>query len=131
LGGKRNTARLDANRRVLAPRGAGARIQTGVSCVFTPFRTAPKKRVAASKTFLETAAQTDTPVLVQIDPEHWWDARPDLWNWSKPAGGAIIALENEARHCSHETHSRSGGRQGKRWAVKDDRVDFQIAPPTI
>ena len=32
-----------------------------MSCVFTPFRTAPEKRVAASKTFLETAAQTEAP----------------------------------------------------------------------
>jgi hypothetical protein len=121
LGGKPNTARLDAIRRVLAPRGAGARIQTGVNCVFPPFCTAPEK----------TAAQTDTPVLVQIDLGHCRDARPDLWNWSKPAGGATIALKNETRHYSHETHSRSGGRRGKRWAVKDDRDHFPIAPPTF
>ena len=29
--------------------------------------------------------QTETPVLVQIDTEHWWEARPDLWNWWDPA----------------------------------------------
>jgi len=30
--------------------------------------------------FLEAAEQTSTPVVVQINTEHWWDARPDLWN---------------------------------------------------
>jgi hypothetical protein len=67
------------------PNRAGARIQTGVSYVLSPLRTAPDTTVAALKTFLETAAHTDTPVLVQIDLEHWWSARPDLWNWWDPA----------------------------------------------
>ena len=56
-----------------------------MSYVFSPSAPPPEKTVAALKTFLETAAQTDTPVLVQIDLEHWWDARPDFWNWWDPA----------------------------------------------
>lgn len=67
------------------PNRAGARRQTGVSYVFSPFRTPPEQTVAALKTLLETAQQTDTPVLVQMDLEHWWSARPDLWNWWDPA----------------------------------------------
>jgi hypothetical protein len=66
------------------PNRAGARLQTGVSYVFSPFRTTPDRTVAALRTFLETAQETDTPVLVQIDLEHWWSARPDLWNWWDP-----------------------------------------------
>jgi len=57
------------------------RIQTGVSYVFSCFRTPPATTLDALKTFLKTAEYTQTPVLVQIDTEHWWDARPDLWNW--------------------------------------------------
>jgi hypothetical protein len=62
-----------------------ARLQTGVSYVFSPLRTPPETTVAALKTFLEAAQQTAIPVLVQIDLEHWWEARPDLWNWWNPS----------------------------------------------
>lgn len=67
------------------PNRPGSRIQTGLSYVFSPFRTPPEKTLPALQTFLHAAAQTDTPVVVQIDLEHWWDARPDLWNWWDPA----------------------------------------------
>ena len=63
------------------PNRSGGRIQTGLSHVFSPFRTPPETTLKALRTFLEAAELTDTPVLVQIDLEHWWDARPDLWNW--------------------------------------------------
>ncbi len=60
------------------------RVQTGLSFVFSPFRTPPEKTLDALRTFLDAAEQADTPVLVQIDFEHWWEARPDLWNWWDP-----------------------------------------------
>ncbi len=66
------------------PNRGAARIQTGLSYVFSCFRTPPETTLAALKVFLTTAEQTDTPILVQIDTEHWWDARPDLWNWWDP-----------------------------------------------
>ena len=67
------------------PNRPDAPIQTGLSYVFSPFRTPPETTVEALKTFLEAAVQTATPVLIQIDLEHWWDARPDLWNWWDPS----------------------------------------------
>ena len=67
------------------PNRPEARIRTGLSYVFSCFRTPPATTVAALQVFLKAAEQTDTPVLVQIDTEHWWDARPDLWNWWDPA----------------------------------------------
>lgn len=69
----------------LFPNRPTARIQTGLSYVFSCFRTPPDTTLRALRTFLEAAQQTDTPVLVQIDAEHWWEARPDLWNWWDPA----------------------------------------------
>jgi len=67
------------------PNRPGSRIQTGVSYVFSCLRTPPATTLQALRTFLDAAAQTDMPVLVQIDTEHWWEARPDLWNWWDPA----------------------------------------------
>jgi hypothetical protein len=34
--------------------------------------------------FLSLAERYDIPVLVQLDGEQWWKARPDLWNWWDP-----------------------------------------------
>lgn len=67
------------------PNRSNARIQTGLSYIFSCFRTPPETTLAALRVFLETAAQTGTPVLIQIDTEHWWEARPDLWNWWDPS----------------------------------------------
>jgi hypothetical protein len=67
------------------PNRLASRVQTGVSYIFSPFRSSPETTVKALRIFLETAEQTETPVLVQIDTEHWWEARPDLWNWWDPA----------------------------------------------
>ncbi len=36
---------------------------------------------------LDLVAEMELPILVQLDGEQWWNARPDLWNWwdaSKP-----------------------------------------------
>ncbi len=67
------------------PNRPAARVQTGISHVFSCFRTPPETTLQALRVFLEAAKQTDTPILVQIDTEHWWEARPDLWNWWDPA----------------------------------------------
>jgi len=67
------------------PNRPEARVQTGLSYVFSCFRTPPETTVAALKVFLAAAEETNTPVLIQIDTEHWWEARPDLWNWWDPS----------------------------------------------
>lgn len=63
------------------PNGPTQRFQTAVSYIFSVFRTPPEITLKALRVFLEAAEQTSTPIVVQIDTEHWWDARPDLWNW--------------------------------------------------
>ncbi len=66
------------------PNRPDAKVQTGLSYIFSCFRTPPEVTVRALQNFLKASEQTDTPVLVQIDTEHWWNARPDLWNWWDP-----------------------------------------------
>lgn len=68
-------------KRVL-PDVPGASIRIGVGYIFSYFR-APSDEVllASLGRVLQLAEETDTPVLIQIDGENWWDARPDLWNW--------------------------------------------------
>ncbi len=67
------------------PNRPAATVQTGISFVFSPLRTPPETTVRALETFLAAAEATETPVVVQIDLEHWWEGRPDLWNWWDPA----------------------------------------------
>lgn len=45
--------------------------------------------VEVLKTLVNAATRTATPVLIQIDLEHWWDARPDLWNWWDPSRAGV------------------------------------------
>ena len=64
------------------PAPPGARIRVGVSFIFSYFNALGDDVLLQSlKNFLRLAQETDTPVLVQLDGEYWWDARPDLWNW--------------------------------------------------
>ena len=77
------------------PNRPAARIQTGMSYDFSCFRTPPETTIKALTVFLEAAEQTDTPVLVQIDTEHWWEARPDLWNWWDPAKPGFDSANRE------------------------------------
>jgi hypothetical protein len=66
------------------PNRPGSTVQTGLSYVFSPFRTPPETTAEALQVFLTAAAETSTPIVVQVDLEHWWEARPDLWNWWDP-----------------------------------------------
>lgn len=58
-----------------------SKIKLGISFIFSPFRTDSEKTVASLNNFLCTAEELSVPVMIQFDFEHWWGARPDLWNW--------------------------------------------------
>lgn len=63
-----------------------ARLRVGMGMIFSYLdATNDEVLVTSLKRFLELASATDTPVLVQLDGESWWQARPDLWNWFDPA----------------------------------------------
>lgn len=62
-----------------------SKIKVGVSFIFSPFRTDPEKTVASLNNFLRSAEELSVPVMIQFDFEHWWGARPDLWNWWDPS----------------------------------------------
>lgn len=84
--GQPDSLGMKAFEEVLAkfPNAPDNRVRTGLTYVFSVFRTPPETTVKALRTFLDAAEQTGTPVVVQIDTEHWWEARPDLWNWWDP-----------------------------------------------
>jgi len=82
------------------PNDPNKRVQTEIRHIFSVFRTPPETTVKALRVFLEAAEQTSTPVVVQINTEHWWDARPDLWNW----------WDSKKRLCFRESRERRTSR---------------------
>ena len=68
------------------PDVSGSTVRIGVAYIFSYFRTADDAPFLVSlRRVLELAERTDTPVLIQIDGEQWWEGRPDLWNWWDPS----------------------------------------------
>lgn len=62
----------------------GASVRVGVSAIFSYLNQPRERTVEELRQFLRRAQETDTPVVVQLDGENWWGARPDLWNWWDP-----------------------------------------------
>jgi hypothetical protein len=65
-------------------------IRIGVSMIYSYFHI-PKEDAAAESRFLQQikddlalVQEADLPILIQLDGEQWWNARPDLWNWWDP-----------------------------------------------
>ncbi len=59
-------------------------IGVGIGAIFSYLnqsRGQTRKDLAA---FLSLSAEYSVPVIVQLDGEQWWEARPDLWNWWDP-----------------------------------------------
>lgn len=57
------------------------RTAIGVGFIISYFQMSPERAEARLKQYLSLSLQFDLPVIVQIDGEQWWTARPDLWNW--------------------------------------------------
>lgn len=62
-------------------------IAVGVGAIFSYLRASSASVEQDLRDFLRLSELHDLPVVVQLDGEQWWEARPDLWNWwdeSKP-----------------------------------------------
>lgn len=60
-------------------------VGVGVAGIFSYLHHPPDKLRTDLTGFLRLAGQFEIPVVVQLDGENWWGARPDLWNWWDPA----------------------------------------------
>lgn len=56
----------------------------GVGGIISYLRHAPHKSLADLQRLLALSQTYSLPVIVQLDGEQWWQARPDLWNWWDP-----------------------------------------------
>jgi len=70
--------------RDLAERDVAGRLQLGIGAIFS-YLHQPRAQSAADVTeFLSLSERFEIPIIVQLDGEQWWEARPDLWNWWDP-----------------------------------------------
>ena len=59
-------------------------VRLGMGYIFSIFRSSDESITQSLKNFLSVAQKLDVPIVVQIDTEHWWDYRPEFWNWWDP-----------------------------------------------
>jgi hypothetical protein len=69
--------------KVIGSRGT-PRLRIGVSHSFSMFQGDPDTTRKSLQNLLAAAEEADVPVLICIDGQNWWQARPDLWNWWNP-----------------------------------------------
>jgi len=57
------------------------RVGLGVGAIFSYFKQSRDQCKSDLTDFLALAERYEIPIVVQLDGEQWWGARPDLWNW--------------------------------------------------
>lgn len=61
-----------------------SKVKPGIGFIFSYLKTDIDTVQVDLKRFLSLSLKTNTPVLVKLDGEQWWQNRPDLWNWWDP-----------------------------------------------
>jgi hypothetical protein len=59
-------------------------VKIGIGAIFSYFKTNPDLTAESLRRFLSVSQKTNTPIMVKLDGEQWWQNRPDLWNWWDP-----------------------------------------------
>jgi len=70
--------------RELTKEKASDRVGIGIGAIFSYLNESRDQCKTELTEFLSLAVRYNIPVVVQLDGEQWWDARPDLWNWWDP-----------------------------------------------
>ncbi len=60
------------------------RLRIGLSFVFNILQTSTNILSQSLRRFLAASDETGVAVLIALDGQNWWHARPDLWNWWDP-----------------------------------------------
>jgi len=63
------------------PASTNAQKAVGVAAIFSYLHHGREQTIKQLQGFLRLARESQMPVVVQLDGENWWGARPELWNW--------------------------------------------------
>jgi len=61
-----------------------AQVALGIGAIFSYLNSSRTQTRDDLSEFLSLSEKYGIPVIVQLDGEQWWGARPDLWNWWDP-----------------------------------------------
>jgi hypothetical protein len=67
-------------RKLQSPKST-AGVRLGIGAIFSYLNESREQCKSRVLGFLSLAERYDIPIIVQLDGEQWWEARPDLWNW--------------------------------------------------
>ena len=81
--GERHEEVFEQVRHLQSPKSS-APVRLGIGAIFSYLNESRDQCKSSLLNFLSLAEQYDIPVVVQLDGEQWWEARPDLWNWWDP-----------------------------------------------
>ena len=71
--------------RQIAKDKTSGQVGLGIGAIFSYLNQPRQKSKAYVEKFLSLAERYNIPIVIQLDGEQWWGARPDLWNWWDPA----------------------------------------------
>ena len=72
----------------------GARVQVGVAAIFSYLGQPRAKTASDLREFLHRSQQAGLPVVVQLDGENWWGARPELVELVGPGGNRLLTSKS-------------------------------------
>lgn len=68
----------------IAKRKVSDHVALGIGAIFSYLNQSRDQCKDDLIEFLSLAERYEIPIVVQLDGEQWWGARPDLWNWWDP-----------------------------------------------
>jgi len=78
--GERYEEVFDQVRRLQGPTSSPG-VRLGIGAIFSYLNESRDQCKSRVLEFLSLSERHDIPIIVQLDGEQWWEARPDLWNW--------------------------------------------------
>jgi hypothetical protein len=78
--GERYEEVFEQVRKLQSPKST-AGVRLGIGAIFSYLNESREQCKSRVLGFLSLAERYDIPIIVQLDGEQWWEARPDLWNW--------------------------------------------------
>lgn len=83
------------------PASPHAKTRAGLAEIFSYLNQPRAQTIAQLKQFLRQSQTTSVPIVIQLDGENWWGARPDLWNfWDADRPGYSPANRNNVEWSS-------------------------------
>ena len=73
---------LDITDAVDAPESDAVKV--GVSFIFSILENPFDVQLESLEALLSACESANVPVLINVDPQNWWETRRDLWNWWDP-----------------------------------------------